>query len=82
MFMYINTLRLTTLIIYSSETLFYVTSLIIYAPKTLSNFHHVVKKSAQGEEADFEIIRKILWRTLTTIGYYVVTFILNIMTLQ
>ena len=56
MFMYINTLRLSTLIIYSSKTLFKnVTSLIIYANKTLPIYHHGVNKSEQGEEADFEI---------------------------
>ena len=27
----------------------------MYATKTLSIFHHVVKKSAQGDEADFGI---------------------------
>ena len=32
-----------------------VTSLIIYAPKTLSICHHVVNKSEQGEEVDLEI---------------------------
>ena len=53
--MYINTFRLSTLIIYYSKTLFYVTSFIIYAPKTLPNFHHCVNNSAQGEEANFEI---------------------------
>ena len=45
-FMYIDTLRLSTLIIYYSKIIFYVTSLIIYAPKrfqfviTLSKSHH------------------------------------------
>ena len=62
--MYINTLRLYTLIIYSSKTLFKnVTSLIIYANKTLPIFHHVVNKSAQGEETNFEINCVILRRS-------------------
>ena len=58
--MYINTLSLSTLIIYSSKTLFYVTSLIIYSPKTIPICHHVVNKSSQGEEANFEINGVIL----------------------
>ena len=62
MFIYINTLKLSTLIIYSSKTLFFlVTLLIIYSSKTLTIFHHVFNKSAQGEEADFEINSVILW---------------------
>ena len=60
MFMYIKTLRLSTLIIHSSKKLFYVTSFIIYAPKTVPICHHVVNKSAQGEDADFEINGVIL----------------------
>ena len=60
MFMYINTLRLPTLIIYSSKKNQHVTLLIIYATKTLTIFHRVVNKSAQGEEVDFEINRLIL----------------------
>ena len=55
MFMYINTLMLYTIIIYSSKKLSYVISLIIYSPKTLPIFHHVVNKSAQGEQVNFEI---------------------------
>ena len=59
--MFINTLWLSTLIIYSYKILFYVTSLIIY-PKKLPICHHVVNKSVQGEEADFEINCVILWQ--------------------
>ena len=55
MFMYINKSK----VIYTHHLLFennfYVTSLVIYAPKTLLIFHHVVNKSAQGEKANFEI---------------------------
>ena len=53
--MYINTLRLTKIIIYSSKTLSICNSLIIYASKKLSICNHVVNKSAQGKEAYYEI---------------------------
>ena len=58
--MYINTLRLTTLIIYSFRTLSIYNFTHIYAPKELTIFHHVINKSAQGEETDFEINYVIL----------------------
>ena len=63
MFMYINILRISTLIVYSSKTLFYVTSFILYALKTLAICHNVVNKSAQGEDDDFEIDCVILWQS-------------------
>ena len=73
MIMYINILRLSTLIIYFSKTFFNVTSLIIYAPKTLPICYHVVDKSAQGEKTDFEIncviLRKIQIRVCTPLPY-------------
>ena len=44
MFIYTNTLRLSTLIIYSSKFYIYVTSLIIHDPMTFPICHHVVNK--------------------------------------
>ena len=45
------------------QIIFYVTSLITYAPKTLPIFQYVVNNSAQGEEADFEINCVIMWQS-------------------
>ena len=58
--MYIKTLRYLNSSFILSKQFLNVTSLIIYAPKTLPICHHVVNKSAQGEEADFEINGVIL----------------------
>ena len=58
--MYINNLKLATLIIYFSKNCQFVTSIIIYAPKSLTICHHVVNKSAQVEGAYFEINGVIL----------------------
>ena len=62
MFIYINNLGLSTL--------------IIYATKTIPIFQHLVKKSGQGEGADFEIncviLRQsqiIVWTPLTNKKY-------------
>ena len=63
MFMYINNFK----VIYTHHLFFlntfYVTSLIIYATKPLPIYHHVVKNSAQGEKAYFEISYVILRRS-------------------
>ena len=51
---------LSTIIIHSYKIFFYVTSLIIYDPKTIPICNNIVIKSAQGEKADFEINCAIL----------------------
>ena len=54
--MYIN----MCYILPNDQNILNVTSLIMYASKTLPIFHHIVNKSEKGEEANFEINRVIL----------------------
>ena len=45
---------------YSSKTLSYITSLVIFAPKLPPIYHHVVNNSEQLEKDNFEINYLIL----------------------
>ena len=71
MFMYMNNFK----VIYTHhlffQNTFYVTSLIIYAPKTLPICHQVVNKSVRGDKDNSEtncvILRQIQLRVCTSL---------------